>query len=1498
MNDMEPSSKRSLRPSSSNPSLKPISNRPPSTRSTGSGVRPYRYGLLRPNFSREHSVEKESPVPPVLTTQETSELIGRDITQKPKHRRISIPTRKSSKADLMPQYQQTLPISESPQPSRVCIDPAMHPPGTHAKVHHPGLVTGADYCDAGLPVERESPIRSPPSTTSYASLASTTLTGQVHHLLTCGDPLEELVDVSDHIHGDHSSIVKDPEHHYFPNDAHEGHTWIDKAQPYHESSALLAETEQNSIPRVVVHKQSEQPSQKSESSKETAYWGFLPKLGDKRNDSSHSAVNVESHSPPYLEHLESIKAQTRSQDQSIPIPPTEPRSSFSASQYSASQGSSNLVSKAVAKLAGNESMVELGTPMVNSNRAKKTSSKYESDQSKQHSVPGKIDPGRTITWLRELLGYPESSGPKFTKLPEKSHPRHQDHEDYPKRERGSIPSRVTTFSGENAADADVMDAAMQNLEELLNEALYLANEVPEKDYCGHVNDGNLPPRFQDTSDEVHRSSEPLSVRESLQSDSNDTVHELILTGTPPNIHVGVVEGLVHGCEALPLRSVKRLGLGKPDMRNGNIRGPNLPDRKSSAWSRLSSRRGLRKAVRESTGGDTIRHHPLDDDCVLPMPKRQHADNKDNSTETIDRHTKDVPNRREVRDYIRTFHQPPIGPRNSSRNLLEDATAQRIYDQSRRDTQVTGIRRRDVDVCSFDGSTSDNVIDFSTQYNANDTQRRGNSGVGASSRSNNHNLSAGNTGSSQRRAAPRRTHELRNISLRRRSHVSIRDGQKFSLTKSVKRQPPIARDWSPSRKRLVASVACLSTALIGVLVGIYAGLVPSIQYYITDLHHYAIIGNVALYLGMALSTFFCWPLSLLHGRKTYIVCSLCLAMPLLFPQAIAVSVPRSPYTSVWRWALLFPRGLMGCALGFANVNFHSILTDLFGASLMSTSPHQEVVDHCDVRRHGSGLGVWLGIWTWCFIGSLGVGFLVGALVIDSLEPSWGLYISIICIGVVLVLNVLCPEVRRSAWRRSVAEVRIGSSMSRRVAREVYHGAALSLEMLRQPGFAIMAVYSAWIYSQAVLIIVLLGALSSRHYRFRPPLVGACVSSVALGALTAVPFQKANLFSRSRSTGPVTNSMTFDRKVTWTSHLVRRATFVLLLPIVGVLYTRTNYSSFPRVTAGWNVIHSIGFVFAAGATGIGGMVTRNLGQRAATGIAAGILLILTLGLLGVLARFRRIQIIPNSKSMEMDRWTDERRDSLRRRVTAIADAKAAGKDVSEVPEDDFRRMNILELGSLTRWSEIRKKNRLIDEGVRLNKQTVYMARDEIGRRADEFIDDIHNSAERFTDLVRKVSKRSLRSKRSHDSDKDNHSQVEREDVGPLGPPGAGLEHQHTQLPRNVYYERECVMGQTVPEETEEVSSVDGGSDDDYSRNRAPDHASHMTPKVQPYLGFERQETHGGSGDYVIDMDASRREHAFHMQPKVRPADPDGSEHREQHGAHMQNKVKSADRDRIDL
>jgi len=477
---------------------------------------------------------------------------------------------------------------------------------------------------------------------------------------------------------------------------------------------------------------------------------------------------------------------------------------------------------------------------------------------------------------------------------------------------------------------------------------------------------------------------------------------------------------------------------------------------------------------------------------------------------------DVPGKQEVRDYILENRHPPITHRASSLMLRKQAKpaqstsnvmSGQTYDwQDIDDTKIepcSQIESRGYAIVpephvlhpngcqyshSLDGSfmTHSEILDFDTGYGV---RHRG--GGGDSSRSKAH--EAIELRDSPGSDLPQTTKGMQNsrsknshFSLGGKRHVSLRDHhvKGFSLARNHKRQK-IARDWSPGRKRFVATVACISTALIGILVGIYAGETPAIQYYIVDFHHYTVLGNVFFFVGLAIPTFLFWPLPLLHGRKPYIMGSMSLAMPLLFPQALAVGEFRSPYVATWRVGLIMSRALMGFCLGFANMNFKQMLTDLFGASLQSTNPHQEHVDEFDVRRHGGGMGVWLGLWTWSALGSIGIGFMIGAVIINTLNPAWGFYVSICIIAFVMLLNVLCPEVRRSAFRRSVAEVVNDGDVSRRLARgevkmhmvqtgpkwwgeEFKHGVILSQKMLRQPGFLIMALYTAWIYGQQVLI----------------------------------------------------------------------------------------------------------------------------------------------------------------------------------------------------------------------------------------------------------------------------------------------------------------------------------------------------------------------------------------------------------------------------------------------
>lgn len=601
---------------------------------------------------------------------------------------------------------------------------------------------------------------------------------------------------------------------------------------------------------------------------------------------------------------------------------------------------------------------------------------------------------------------------------------------------------------------------------------------------------------------------------------------------------------------------------------------------------------------------------------------------------------------------------------------------------------------------------------------------------------------------------------------------------FGLRRHHRRQP-IARNWSAGKKRLTASIACINTALLGVIVGIYAGEVPRIQYSLADERHVTIIGNAVLYAGLAFSTFFAWTLPLLHGRKPYVLAALAIALPLQFPQAIVVSGFRNK-DAKYRVGLLLSRGLSGVVLGFANVNYITVLLDLFGASLQSKNPHQEFVVANDVRRHGGGMGMWLGLWSWCWIGSLAVGFQIGAAIIEKLTPDWGFYIVVVILALALILNIMTSETRRAPFRKSVTEVydRDENYITRRVSRgevklhietegpkywfeEVWAGMQLMAMMLCQPGFLVLALYLGWIYAQVVLVIILLGALLSRDYRWKPTKVGAGVISIAIGALLAIPLTKAGIFSRERKSAFRTDSMTFQKQVTWSSHLVRRAIFTLTLPLMGMAYTvssarrpqpwlvpiafagavgflsilaiaechglmmetfdtcdlqpgvntrhrlqsmavqdrrrRTNYTSFPRVTAGIFASQIIAFILAAVATIVGGSMTRNLGAQKSTGTTAGILFALTVLLILVLCRFKSVQVIPNHTF-------GTRRDTAAWQEFKDLEKVGRGSDWKAVvignPSGKMRRMSVLELGALSRWTEIRKLNFLI-KGVMLGQ-----------------------------------------------------------------------------------------------------------------------------------------------------------------------------------------------------
>jgi hypothetical protein len=269
------------------------------------------------------------------------------------------------------------------------------------------------------------------------------------------------------------------------------------------------------------------------------------------------------------------------------------------------------------------------------------------------------------------------------------------------------------------------------------------------------------------------------------------------------------------------------------------------------------------------------------------------------------------------------------------------------------------------------------------------------------------------------------------------------------------------------------------------------------------------------------------------------------------------------------------------------------------------------------------------------------------------------------------------------------------------------------------------------------------------------VGLGVLAIALGALLAVPLSRANLLSRARTQRARSDSLTVIAKMRWTSHMARRLVFMIALPLAGLAYTlvspgvrvpmaapiifaaligflsnlamaecvglvmetfdtsdlqpgansrhrlqsmatvvrrrRTNYSSFPRIAAGFFASQTLGFLFAAAATGVGGVMTRRLGAQLSTGLTAAILFGLTLLLTLALLRYRKVQVIPDAPGA-MHRFTmrQSSKAGLKRVQTNDWRPVIVGNSSGKV-----RRMNLLELGHLSRWTEIRRLNRLLTE-----------------------------------------------------------------------------------------------------------------------------------------------------------------------------------------------------------
>lgn len=128
-------------------------------------------------------------------------------------------------------------------------------------------------------------------------------------------------------------------------------------------------------------------------------------------------------------------------------------------------------------------------------------------------------------------------------------------------------------------------------------------------------------------------------------------------------------------------------------------------------------------------------------------------------------------------------------------------------------------------------------------------------------------------------------------------------------------------------------------------------------------------------------------------------------------------------------------------------------------------------------------------------------------------------------------------------------------------------------------------------------------------------------------------------------------------------------------------RTSYTCYPRVVAGFSISQAFAFLIAAAATGAGGAIERKLGARTATGVVAGVLLVLTLLLIGVLWRWKEVQVVP----------TDRFGTGL-----SLSGDEPWRPVIIGNPSGRTRKLSLLELGRLSRWSEIRRKNKLTGLG----------------------------------------------------------------------------------------------------------------------------------------------------------------------------------------------------------
>lgn len=340
----------------------------------------------------------------------------------------------------------------------------------------------------------------------------------------------------------------------------------------------------------------------------------------------------------------------------------------------------------------------------------------------------------------------------------------------------------------------------------------------------------------------------------------------------------------------------------------------------------------------------------------------------------------------------------------------------------------------------------------------------------------------------------------NISARQAQLNDIYSGR-FPV--NIKKEP--GWDWSLGRKRLCAGVSCAIVVLIGFIIGCYDGEDQVIKEHLRATTAVTSLGNILFIIGVAIPSLLFWPLSLLHGRKPYVLLSIALTIPLQIPQALSLPphTVQHPERSMVPFIVLILvfRTISGFVLGFASMNALATIIDLFGPDTGACCRGGVVFNsHTPVEGQdqfflvpggeaGARMGVWLGVWAWLFFAFGGVGHFAGQLIVSRSPSAWGPWVVAAIATVVVFLVWLVPEVRppwkkqrvisqrRTGWRGKDELQRVDRGEIKMVVfgsspywwwEEVWAGVVLSFRMLGQLGFFVMTVYIGWIAGEIAMV----------------------------------------------------------------------------------------------------------------------------------------------------------------------------------------------------------------------------------------------------------------------------------------------------------------------------------------------------------------------------------------------------------------------------------------------